>query len=193
MKRKPSIPRIPEIKIHKWFAVRAPETPITRALPIELSYLAGLVDGEGNLDIVGTRLRIRVGMKSLEPAKLAKKYGGYWYPRVDKRKGTISYTWYIQTRPLIDDFIKSVMPYSKVKNEEFRLLQKALKIRDAALNGWKDEIRKLREKLRELHHKNPVVIFRAACKFDEKKPGWREWIQPGTLIETKPLECDDVQ
>lgn len=181
MRRKPLI----DIKLRKWFVAKA-ETHIKDASPIEHSYLAALIDGEGNLDIHGIQVRIRVGMKSLEPLKFAKKYGGYWYPRVDKRKGTVSYTWYIQQRPLIDDFIESVMPYSKIKREEFQLLQKALRIHDAKQNGWKDEIRKITHKLRELHHMNPVVTFEAAVKFDETKPGWREWVCPGTVIETEP-------
>ena len=181
MRKKPLM----DIKLRKWFVVE-PETQIKDASPIELSYLAALIDGEGNLDINNKQPRIRVGMKSLEPLKFAKKYGGYWYPGVDKRRGTVFYTWYIQQTPLIDDFIKSVMPYSKAKREEFQLLQKALRIRDAKQNGWKDEIRKITQKLRELHHINPVVTFKAAGKLDETKPGWREWVRSGTVIETEP-------
>lgn len=52
--------------------------------------------------------------------------------------------------------------------------------------GWKSEIKKIAKKLRKLHHKNPKVIFEAARHLDEKKPGWRDWVRPDTIIETKP-------
>lgn len=189
MRRKPLI----SIKAPVMYRERVPKEGIRSASPEELGYLAGLVDGEGNLDIAGTQPRIRIGMKDLQPVRLAKQYGGNWYPTADKRNGTISYTWYIQSKPLIDEFVEFVMPYSRVKQEEFEQLRKALKILRAKPDGWKNEIKESGKKLRKMHHKNPVVIFRAARKLDEKKPGWREWVPAGTLIETKPLEYDNVR
>jgi len=189
MRRKPLIPP-PKIRI--WFIGEAVKD-INDASPEELNYLAALVDGEGNLDVHYTQPRIRIGMKNLEPVKLAKQYGGYWYPSAHKKYGTISYTWYIQSKPLIDDFVKLVMPYSRVKRKEFALLSKTLEIRDTKPDGWKNEIKKIGKELRKMHRRNPIVIFRAACKLDEKKPGWRDWVRQGTIIETKLCEYTNLE
>lgn len=191
MGRKPLI----SLRPRKMFTKKVPEDNLRSASPEELSYLAGLVDGEGNIDIAGTRPRIRIGMQDLEPVRLAKQYGGSWYPSADKRYGTVAYTWYVRSEPLIDNFVELVMPYSRVKREQFKQLRKALKIlrTDPKPDGWKNEIKKIGEELRRMHHKNPVVIFRAARKLDERKPNWREWVQPNTLIEKRPLEYTDLQ
>jgi hypothetical protein len=189
MRRKPLIP---PPKIRKWFVAKAVKD-INDASPEELNYLAALVDGEGNLDVAGTQPRIRIGMKNLAPVKLAKQYGGYWYPSANKKHGTISYTWYIQSKPLIDDFVKLVMPYSRVKYKEFELLSKALEIQDAKPNEWKNEIKEIGKELRRMHHMNPIVIFRAACKLDERKPNWRGWVRKGTIIETKLCEHTNLE
>lgn len=177
--------RLKPLKMRYWLIEDKPETDIGKASPEELNYLAALIDGEGNLDIQNTQLRIRVGMKSLLPVRLARLYGGCWYPEVRKEKGTVSYTWYIRSK-LLEEVVELVMPYSKVKREEFELLRKALEIQAKKERGWKSEMRKIAKKLRELHHMNPTVIFKAARKLDETTPGWREWVRPGTVIEMEP-------
>ncbi|MCJ7632442.1 hypothetical protein MUP77_08625 [Candidatus Bathyarchaeota archaeon] len=172
----------------RYVVVEKPRAHIKDAPDEELSYIAALIDGEGSMDIKRWQPRISVTMKSLEPSKLGKKYGRYWYVRTNKRYGSVYYLWYIQGRPLIDDFIDRVGRYSRVKPEQFKLLHDALRILDKQprVPEWKEEIRKIDNQLKELHHKNPTITPEAACYLDEKQPGWREWVRPGTVIERKP-------
>lgn len=147
------------------------------------------------MDIKDRQPRISVTMKSLVPLKLAKKYGHYGYvrtnkryDRIKKRHGSVYYVWYIQGRPLVDDFIDKVGPYSRAKSGQFKLLHDALRILDKEprVKGWKEEIGKIDKQLKELHHKNPPITPEAASQLDELKHGWREWIRPDTVIEAEP-------
>lgn len=163
--------------------VRVPTECISSASPAELGYLAGLIDGEGNLDIRRTEPRISIKMKSIEPLNLAKKYGGYWYVQVNRKIGSVYYLWYVSKRPLLDNLVTGVMGYSRIKKEQFSLLFKALEITKAQQPGWKDQTKELANKLHRMHHENPAVTREAAESLDDKKPGWREYVQEGTTIE----------
>jgi hypothetical protein len=171
----------------RFVVVKKPRTSIQEASAEELGYIAALIDGEGSMDIKRWQPRISVKMKSLEPFELAQKYGHYWYVSINKRYGSVYYAWYIQG-PMMADFIDNVKPYSRIKSEQFKLLHNAQRICDKKprVPGWKEEIRKIDEQLKELHHKNPPIVPEAACYLDEKRPGWREWIQPGTVIKNEP-------
>ena len=166
--------------------IKDPETKIRNASPEELSYIAALIDGEGSIDIKSRQPRISVTMKSDEPLRLAKRYGHLWYVGTNKKYGSIYYSWYIQGRPLIDDFIDMLRDLSRVKKEQFKLLHEASEISKDREDGWKDEIKKIAEQLKDLHHKNPVATLEAASILDKRRPGWRGWVRRGTVIESEP-------
>ncbi len=122
----------------------------------ELGYLAGLVDGEGAISIDRFIPRIRIGMQSTLPVRLAKKFGGldtkgtYVTKRITKT-GKIAYTWEISRRPLLRIFIEQIKPHSKLKNEQLELMLKAIDIIDARERTWKDEVAGIKEKIKGLN------------------------------------------
>ena len=123
----------------------------------ELGYLAGLVDGEGAVSIDRFRPRIRIGMQSTLPVKLAKKFGGldtektYVTKRRRKKTGKMEYTWEISQRPLLRTFIEQIKPHSKLKNKQLELMLKAIDVIDAKERTWKDEVAGIKEEIRRLN------------------------------------------
>jgi len=127
----------------------------------ELCYLAALIDGEGAIEIHGRDLYpgIRIGMKSLLPLELCKKYGGVITKRY--RRNAPFYTWNIydtHNRKLLEDFVQSVMPHSKIKARQLGLMLEALNIRNAQPSGWKDAIRKIKAEISRLNKTAPPDI-----------------------------------
>jgi hypothetical protein len=124
----------------------------------ELGYLAGLVDGEGAVSIDRFRPRIRIGMQSTLPVKLAKKFGGpdtektYVTKRRRKRTGKMEYTWEISKRPLLKTFIEQIKPHSKLKNKQLELMLKAIDIIDAKKQTWKDKVAEIKKEIQRLNH-----------------------------------------
>jgi hypothetical protein len=102
------------------------------------SYLAGLIDGEGCLDIpvhkekyFKGRLRITMINKDII-LWLKNSYGGIFGEREAYLNNRKSYTWTLEHKKNLYDFLKKVTPYLKVKKEEAIVMLKFFKTFDKA-------------------------------------------------------------
>lgn len=122
----------------------------------ELCYLAALIDGEGSLDFSRLSPRIRIGMESLLPFELTKKYGG----SVTKyyRKGKVEYTWNVSRRSLLQKIVVSILPHSKIKKRQLGLMLKAIDILDRKPPKWKEHVKKIKEEIKRLNKLSPPDI-----------------------------------
>jgi hypothetical protein len=97
------------------------------------SYLAGLIDGEGCLDIplstngyYKSRLRIALINKELI-YWLKDSFGGSIYERKGIGKNRDSYCWTLENKKVLKPFLQKVYPYLKIKKEEAIVMLKFFK------------------------------------------------------------------
>jgi len=128
----------------------------------ERIYLAALVDGEGYVGIRGMTPEIHVGMKSLLPYWLCKKYGGRIYKRWKGRKGaeSLMYEWDVGKPKRLRPFIVSIMPFSRIKRQQLELLLEAVDMKieyryKKKPEGFRQRLLEIKKLLSELHHVNP--------------------------------------
>jgi len=99
------------------------------------AYLAGLIDGEGSLEIrkKGRKYeaRIRVWMVNYELIKwLYDSFGGFLGKREFDNNCKTAYGWTIKGKKQVEPIIKKIRPYLKVKKNQAELIIKFLKTFD---------------------------------------------------------------
>ena len=104
------------------------------------AYLAGLIDGEGSLEIqrikgdqykngISYQARIRICMTNKEIIKwLYESFGGYFCERVIEDKNfKNSYEWTLRNNRLVKPFINKTYPYLRVKKKHAEIIKRFLK------------------------------------------------------------------
>lgn len=97
------------------------------------SYIAGLVDGEGCLDLLPFkekyfRSRLRIAMINKKLIYwLKNSFGGSVYTRKAFGNNRESYCWAIENKKILEPFLREIVPYLMVKKEEAETMLKYFK------------------------------------------------------------------
>jgi len=149
--------RIPLLKPSHPMKLFSGRTKILEEAKAKCAYIAGLVDGEGAIEIDKRNdPRIRIGMKSLLPYELGKQYGGcvtkYW------QSTSLIYTWNIyntEKREWLTEFIWSIIPEIRMKAPQLKLLLEAIELKEKRPENWKQRMKEIKEEIRRLNNANP--------------------------------------
>ena len=151
-----SLKLLKEVETRKW-QKKEPERALADNDAI---YLAGLIDGEGNIDIaishqkrknknyIYYRPRLRIRMSSSILKDLWDVFGGYLYQFAPRRpQHQYNYLWVIADINLLYEIITKVRPYLRVKHKQAQLILEALRTKTPQkLEKLKKEISRLNNK-----------------------------------------------
>jgi len=96
------------------------------------AYIAGLIDGEGSLEIQKKdrkyQTRIRVCMTDETLIRwLHESFDGYFSKRVFKDNCRTAYVWDIHNNKLVKPFIEKIYPYLRLKKKHAEVIKRFLK------------------------------------------------------------------
>lgn len=123
----------------------------------ELSYIAGLFDGEGYVGIIDrTRSGLTRYIASVVIANQSKvtldwiceSFGGRVHPLKDRRNLRPCYSWYLRGS-LMDVFLDAIAPYARIKAKEVEIVRKFRVVVPTSFKEYTPELEQLQKECYE--------------------------------------------